>query len=204
MRLLPRDEKFFVDFQNQVKVISEAAQVLEDAVRLGNSHVNEAATRIRVLEQKGDELIHDVLKRLHQTFITPLDPEDIHFLASHLDDVLDGIEEAAHCLVAYRVEPIPASVVELAAIIRACADSIVKAMDALAKSKPMQDHCIEINRLEDKADEIYRVAVAELFGGAYQALEVIKLKEIYDALEATTDRCEDVADVLQSVMVKNS
>jgi predicted phosphate transport protein (TIGR00153 family) len=204
MRLLPREEKFFVDFQNQVKVISEAALVLEEAVKAGNSELNEAAKRIRVLEQKGDEVIHDILKRLHQTFITPLDPEDIHVLASHLDDVLDGIEEIAHCLVAYRVEPIPPAVVELAQVIRSCADSIAMAIAALARSKPMQDHCIEINRLEDKADEIYRVAVADLFSGAYDALHVIKLKEIYDALESTTDRCEDVADVLQGVLVKNS
>ena len=204
MRLLPREEKFFVDFQNQVKVISEAAKVLEEGVKAGNSHMVEAAKRIRVLEEKGDEVIHDILKRLHQTFITPLDPEDIHSLATHLDDVLDGIEEVAHCLVAFRVEPIPAPVIELAAVLRTCAASLAKAIDALAHSKPMLEHCIELNRLEGKADEIYRVAVAELFSGAHEAMEVIKLKEIYDAMEWTADCCEDVADTLQNVMVKNS
>lgn len=204
MRLLPREEKFYVDFQNQVKVICEAAKVLEDGVKAGNSHMADAAKRIRVLEEKGDEVIHDILKRLHQTFITPLDPEDIHSLASHLDDVLDGIEEAAHCIVAFRVEPIPAPVIELAAILRTCAASLQKAIDALTDGQPMVEHCIELNRLEGKADEIYRIAVAELFSGNYQALEVIKLKEIYDAMESTADCCEDVADTLQSVMVKNS
>jgi predicted phosphate transport protein (TIGR00153 family) len=204
MRLLPREEKFFVDFQNQVDVIREAARVLEDGVKSGNSTVASAAERIRQLEEKGDELIHGILQRLNTTFITPLDPEDIHSLATHLDDVLDGIEEAAHCLVAYRVEPIPPPVIELAVIIRSCAESIARAIDALARSKPMIEHCIEINRLEGKADGIYRVAVAELFNGSYEALEVIKLKEIYDALEFTTDCSEDVADTLQGVLVKNS
>lgn len=201
---MPREEKFYVDFQNQVKVICEAAGVLLDATQEGNSHMTEAARRIRILEQKGDELIHDVVKRLNSTFITPLDPEDIHSLASHMDDVLDGIEEVAHCLVAYRVEPIPPPVVELAAVIKSCAESMAKAIDALAHQKPMIDHCIEINRLEDSADVIYRKAVTELFQDGVDPLKVIKLKEIYDTLEMTTDRCEDVTDVLQSVLVKNS
>jgi predicted phosphate transport protein (TIGR00153 family) len=204
MRLLPREEKFYVDFQNQAKVICQAATELRDAVKHGNSQMTEAAKRIRSLEQKGDELIHDVLKRLNSTFITPIDPEDIHSLASHMDDVLDGIEEAAHCLVAYKVEPVPAPVIELAELIKSCADVMAKAIDAMALQKPMMDHCIEINRLEDSADEVYRKAVAALFEPGADALHVIKMKEIYDALEATTDRCEDVTDVLQSVVVKNS
>lgn len=204
MRLLPREEKFYVDFQNQAKVICDAARELQSAVRQGNSHMAEAAKRIRIMEQKGDEIIHDVLKRLNSTFITPIDPEDIHSLSSHMDDVLDGIEEAAHCLVAYRVEPIPPPVVELAALIGSCAESMAKAIDAMARNKPMIDHCIEINRLEDSADEVYRRAVVELFDSGADALHVIKLKEIYDTLEMTTDRCEDVTDVLQSVLVKNS
>jgi predicted phosphate transport protein (TIGR00153 family) len=204
MRLLPREEKFYADFQKQAKVICEAAGELLEAVKLGNSHMSESAKRIRSLEQKGDELIHDVIRRLNSTFITPIDPEDIHSLASHMDDVLDGIEEVAHCLVAYRVEPIPPPVVELAGLIRNCADTIAKAIDAVANHKPMIDHCIEINRLEDSADEMYRKAVAELFQPGSDPLYVIKMKEIYDTLEMTTDRCEDVADVLQSVLVKNS
>ena len=203
MRLLPRDEKFFVDFQNQAKTICQAAEELASAVKGGNSLMVEAAKHIRSLEQKGDELIHDVVRRLHQTFLTPLDPEDIHSLASHMDDILDGIEEVAHCLVAYKVEPIPPPVVELADLIRSSAESVSRAIDALAGHKSMMEHCIEINRLEDVADETYRRAVADLFSGAYDALSVIKLKEIYDALELTTDRCEDVADVLQAVLVKN-
>ena len=203
MRLLPREEKFFVDFQNQARTICQAAQELSDAVKGGNTHMMEAARHIRTLEQKGDELIHDIVRRLNQTFLTPLDPEDIHSLASHMDDLLDGIEEVAHCLVAYKVEPIPEPVVELADIIRTAAESVSRAIDALAHHTPMMEHCIEINRLEDVADEAYRRAVADLFSGAHDALSVIKLKEIYDALEMTTDRCEDVADVLQAVLVKN-
>jgi predicted phosphate transport protein (TIGR00153 family) len=203
MRLLPREEKFYVDFQNQAKVICDAAAELREAVLQGNSRMADAAKRIRILEQKGDELIHDVVKRLNSTFITPLDPEDIHSLASHMDDVLDGIEEVAHCLVAYRVEPIPPAVIEMVALIGSCSESIAKAIDALARNKPMIDHCIEINRLEDSADEVYRKAVAELFESGADPLQIMKLKEIYDTLEMTTDRCEDVTDVLQSVLLKN-
>jgi uncharacterized protein Yka (UPF0111/DUF47 family) len=121
-----------------------------------------------------------------------------------MDDVLDGIEEVAHCLVAYKVEPIPPPVMELAEVIKNCADVMAKAIDAMALQRPMIDHCIEINRLEDTADEIYRLAVAALFEHGTDPLYVIKMKEIYDALELTTDRCEDVTDVLQSVLVKNS
>jgi predicted phosphate transport protein (TIGR00153 family) len=204
MRLLPRQEKFFTSFLDQVRLISEAAQLLYDAVREGNSHLSRAAARIQQLEHEGDEIIHDIFTRLNQTFITPLDPEDIHSLSSRLDDVLDGIEDAAYRMVAYRLEPIPPEVVELCEVVRDCAKSLEKAFEKLNRDEKLLDDCIEVNRLEDYADLLVRRAVAELFQQEKDPIALIKKKEIFEFLEATTDRCEDVADVLQNVVVKNS
>ncbi len=204
MRLLPREERFFTLFLDQVRLISIAAERLLDGVRKGNSDLAAAAADIARLEQQGDEVIHDIFTRLNQTFITPLDPEDIHSLSSHLDDVLDGIEDAAHRINAYRIEPIPAPVIELCEIVHSSATSLGKAFDALNKDQKMLEDCIEVNRLEDLADHVLRRAVEDLFATEKDAIAIIKLKEIYEFLEQTTDRCEDVADALQNVVVKNS
>jgi predicted phosphate transport protein (TIGR00153 family) len=204
MRLIPREEKFFRSFLDQVRVIGEAARALLAGVEAGNSHMSSAANTIRMLEQQGDEIIHDIFTRLNSTFITPLDPEDIHSLASHLDDVTDGIEEAAHRIAAYRVEPIPQEVKDVCRLIVACGDALHEAFQALSNDKPLLEHCIEINRLEDQADGIVRTAIADLFRTEKDPIQVLKLKEVYEMLESTTDCAEDVADVLQGVMVKNS
>jgi uncharacterized protein len=204
MRLLPRQEKFFASFVSQVRLISEASRLLLEAVKEGNSHLARTAVRIQQLEHEGDEIIHDIFTRLNQTFITPLDPEDIHSLSSRLDDVLDGIEDAAYRMVAYRLEPIPPTVIELCQVVYDCALSLEKAFEALNKDQKLLDHCIEVNRLEDYADQLVRRAVADLFQQETDPIALIKQKEIYEFLEDTTDRCEDVTDVLQSVVVKNS
>ena len=204
MRFLPREEKFYHLFADQVATIVEASRVFLEGAKLGNSHLPAAAAEIVKLEHRGDEIIHEIFTRLNQTFITPLDPEDIHSLSSHLDDVLDGIEDAAHRIVAYRVEPIPPVVVRLCEIVHECAKALELAIDALRKDKLVLEHCIEINRLEDEADQLVRAAVADLFDNERDPIRLIKLKEVYDFLELTTDACEDVADVLQNVVVKNS
>lgn len=204
LKLLPHEEEFFALFVNQVKLISEASRLLMDAVRSGNSHMARASEEIRTLEAKGDEIIHDTFTRLNQTFITPLDPEDIHALASKLDDVLDGIEDAAHRIFAYRLNPITPVIVQLCSIICDCAASLQKCFQALNHKQQVTEHCIEINRLEDVADGVVRRAISDLFDNEKDPIALIKLKEVYEFLEATTDRCEDVADVLQGVVIKNS
>lgn len=204
MRLLPREEKFFGHFLKQAQLIAEASSLLLEGVRAGNAHLAVAAARIQELESKGDEIIHDIFTRLNQTFITPLDPEDIHSLSSSLDDVLDGIEDAAYRMAAYHLEPIPPQVVELCEIVDSCSKVLVAAMEDLNHDKPLLDHCIEINRLEDTADKLVRRVLAELFRSEIHPIAFIKVKEVYEVLEATTDRCEDVADTLQGVVVKNS
>jgi predicted phosphate transport protein (TIGR00153 family) len=204
MRLLPREEKFFALFLKQVEIISRASRLLLDGVQSGNSKLAQIAGEIEKLERAGDDVIHEVFDRLNKTFLTPLDPEDIHRLSSHLDDVLDGIEDAAHRLVHYGLEPIPPIVVELARIIDACAKAMQRAFQDLDRRRDLLTHCIEINRLEGEADRLMRIAVAELFQNEKNPIHLIKVKEIYNVLESTTDRCEDVADVLQGVVVKNS
>ena len=204
MRLLPRQEKFFTSFLDQVRLISEASKLLVEAVKHGNSHLSRAAVRIQQLEHEGDEIIHDIFTRLNQTFITPLDPEDIHSLSSRLDDVLDGIEDAAYRMVAYRLDPIPDTVIELCSVVYDSAIALEKAFEKLNKDQKLLDDCIEVNRLEDYADLLVRKAVAELFQQEKDPIALIKKKEIFELLEETTDRCEDVADVLQNVVVKNS
>lgn len=203
MRLLPREVRFFDFFIDQSKLIVQAAQVLHRSTRAGNSALPEAAGEIHQLEQKGDEIIHEIFTRLNQTFITPIDPEDIHLLGSYLDDVLDAIEESAHRIVAYKINPIPQPVVEICAVIENCALVMEKAFRALAAEKPMLEHCIEINRLEAEADDLVRAAIADLFANEKDPIALIKLKEIYEFLEEATDSAEDVADALQNVIVKN-
>jgi hypothetical protein len=204
MRLLPRQEKFFTSFIDQVRLIVEASKLLLEAAKAGNSHLARAAVRIQQLEHEGDEIIHDIFTRLNQTFITPLDPEDIHSISSSLDDVLDGIEDTAYRMVAYRLDPIPPQVVELCEVVHDSAKSIANAFDKLNKDEKLLDDCIEVNRLEDYADMVARRAIAELFEQEKDPVALIKHKEIFEALEGITDRCEDVADVLQNVVVKNS
>ena len=204
MRLLPREEKFYHLFLKQVEIISEASRLLLEAVRAGNARLAVAATEINVLEHRGDEVIHELVTPLNQTFITPIDPEDIHNLSSALDTVLDGVEETAHRMVSYRIHPIPPTMIELSEIVASCARALKAAFEALEKTGPIMEHCIEINRLENEADLVGRSAVADLFDTEKDPITLIKLKEVYECFEATIDSCEDVADVLQNVVVKNS
>lgn len=204
MRLLPREEKFYHLFLKQVEIISEASRLLMEGVRGGRAHMAGAATEINVLEHRGDEVIHELFTRLNQTFITPLDPEDIHNLSSALDNVLDGVEDTAHRLVSYHIDPVPAPMVKLSEIVSSCAKALKAAFEALENSGPIMEHCIEINRLENEADLIGRASVVDLFDKEKDPITLIKLKEVYEFFEGTIDSCEDVADVLQNVVVKNS
>ncbi|HWC96934.1 MAG TPA: DUF47 family protein [Candidatus Sulfopaludibacter sp.] len=204
MRLLPREEKFYHLFLKQVDIISESARILLDGVRSGGARMAACATDISVMEHRGDEVIHEIYTRLNQTFITPIDPEDIHNISAALDNVLDGMEDTSHRLVSYKINPIPATMVTLAEIVAGCAAALKKAFEALQKNGNIMEYCIEVNRLENEADRIGRSAVVELFDQEKDPITLIKLKEVYEFIEATIDSCEDVADVLQNVVVKNS
>jgi predicted phosphate transport protein (TIGR00153 family) len=204
MRLLPREEKFYHLFLKQVEIISEASRLLLEGVRGTKARMAGAATEINVLEHRGDEVIHELFTRLNQTFITPIDPEDIHNLSSALDNVLDGVEDTAHRLVSYCIDPVPAAMIKLSEIVASCAKALKEAFEALENNGPIMEHCIEINRLENEADLIGRASVVDLFDKEKDPINLIKLKEVYEFFENTIDSCEDVADVLQNVVVKNS
>jgi len=204
MRILPREEKFFELLNTQTRLINEAAAVLLEGVQRGNSHLKLIEPRIQQYEHECDEILHEVFKRLNQTFITPLDPEDIQTLCSHLDDVMDGMEEAAHCIVSYKIDPIPAPIVDICRFLVQTVAEVKAAVEVMDKNREIVEHCIEINRLEDQVDKIVRQAIVDLFEDESNPILIIKLKEIYDVLEWTVDSCEDVSDVLQNVVVKNS
>src|SRR6266852_5587885 len=139
MRLLPREEKFYQLFLKQVEIIDQASRMLLEGVRDGNSRLT-AAAEIDALEQKGDEVIHELYVRLNQTFITPIDPEDIHNLSSALDNVLDGVEDTAHRLVSYQIDPVPPAMVKLSEIVASCANALKAAFEALESNGPLTEH----------------------------------------------------------------
>ncbi|MDZ4797789.1 MAG: DUF47 family protein [Bryobacteraceae bacterium] len=204
MRFLPREEKFYELFLDQVNLISESAKLLVQGLKSGNSTLEQSAARISELEHKADDVLHDIFRRLNQTFITPIDAEDIHSLGTRLDDIIDGIEDLAYSMVAYNIEPVPAVAIEVMEDIVRCVHSLDQAFLALRDDKPVLEHCIAISKIEEEVDVKVRQAVRELFRDEKDAIRIIKVKEVLDLLEATTDSCEDVSVALQNVLVKNS
>ncbi len=204
MNLLPRDEKFFDLFHAHVRILCQSSQLLMSGLKSGYSGMRNISKQMEALEQNGDDVIHEIFDRLQSTFITPFDPEDIQTLATTLDNVLDSIEDATFRIVAYRLDPIPEAAVQLGQMIDDCCMALARAMTSLRDRKPVMDDCIEVNRLENLADAVERTQVGNLFRANIDALTLIKQKEVFEVLEQTTDLCEDVADVLQNVAVKNS
>jgi predicted phosphate transport protein (TIGR00153 family) len=204
MNLLPKDEKFFELFEKHSNILCRASTLLLSGLAGGYEGVCRIQKEMGKVEEEGDHVVHDIFARLRSTFITPFDPEDIQALATALDDVLDGIEDATFRIVAYRLNPVPGAVSELAGKVHASCSLLGEALDALRRRKPVLELCIEVNRLEDEADKIERNQLAELFQHETDPIALIRQKEIFELLEATTDRCEDVADVIQNVAVKHS
>ena len=204
LNFLPRENDFSSLFLEQSRLIADASQLLLKEVKSTPAEMKQVAAKVADIEHRGDKVTHDVFMRLNRTFITPIDPEDIHALSSHLDDVLDGIEDAAYRIHAYQMERIPPPVIAVCEIIRVCAENIRKALEHFDTQQDFREYCVEINRLENEADQVYRKAVAELFRPEVDAIALLKMKEIYEFLEATVDRCEDVADVLQNIVVKGN
>lgn len=204
MKFLPREEKFFALFNKQAGLIAEASALLRDGVQNGLQKLPEAAARIQKLEEEGDDISANISRALSDTFITPIDPEDIQTLSSKLDEVLNGIEDTAHRLVAYKISPIPKPMLEQCDLILRSCNYLKEAFQALANDKPYNEACIEIMRLEERADVVDRAAVAALFENEANPITLLKLREVYDFLEATTDRCLHVAVTLQYVAAKNS
>src|SRR4051812_7590285 len=164
----------------------------------------ESATAIQDVEHRCDTITHEIFQRLNRTFVTPLDREDIHGLARSLDDVMDAIDATAAIVRLYQITLVRAEARELTRIIMACADQIVKAQKALERRKGVAEPAVEINRLENEADRVHQTAVRRLFEEERDPIQIMKWKEIFDFLEDATDRCEDVANVLEGVVVKHA
>lgn len=204
MNLLPKDERFFYLFERHAQIVCRAAKLLISGLRDGYDGVCRIQGDIGLIEDEGDHVVHEIFDRLRSTFITPFDPEDIQALATALDDVLDCIDDVTFRIVAYRLKPVPPPVLALAEKVSRCCSLLAEALVALHTKKPVINYCIEINRLENEADKLERNLLAELFLSEKDPIALIRQKEIYELLEATTDRCEDVADVIQNVSVKNN
>jgi uncharacterized protein len=200
--LLPRDEQFFDLFRKVADEIRAAAVLLEEM--LAADVPDEAkADAIRDAEHRCDALTHDTIQRLHRTFVTPFDREDLYAMASALDDVMDAIDHSAQLLPLYRIKTVRPGARELAHTVSASAQRIHQALDALEGHRPVQPHAVEINRLENEADRAYQTAIGTLFDHETDPITIIKWKEIFEALEFITDCCEDVANVIESVVVKH-
>ena len=203
--IIPQEKHFFDMLEQQADVVVEGADALMDMVTHFD-HVAEKRDRIKEIEHKGDNIVHELSEALTKTFVTPIDQEDISKLTSRLDDILDYIEAASHRLWSYEIRSIPPDMIQLTEVIVKGAKEVnhaVKDLRYFKQKNEISKHCIEINRLENQGDDITHVAVASLFK-KYDAVDIIKLKEIYEYLEEATDKCEDAADVIKDVFMKNS
>jgi hypothetical protein len=202
-RLIPKEEKFFEDFVAMAEQIDRGAALLEQMLA-PDQPVWDKADEIKEVEHKCDFLTHAVIQRLHKTFVTPLDREDIHSLARSLDDVIDAIDDSAGVIRLYQIPQVRSDARDLGRIIKASTEQVVSAMKALGKKEGISTAAVEINRLENEADRAHQVALRRLFEEERDAIQIIKWKEVFDFLEAATDRCEDVANVLEGVVVKHA
>jgi len=203
VRLVPKDHSFFQMFTSMADNLIAGARVLVELFA-NYRDIEVKIEEIRRIEHIGDDLTHDVLTKLNQTFITPLDREDIHQLASKLDDVLDFINAATARIVMYRITNPPPAAGELAKIILMQSEELRKALSLIHKNGNILTHCVEINRLENEADMVAQQAIAKLFEREKDPINLIKVKELLEFLERATDKAEDVADVLETVVLKNT
>lgn len=203
LRLTPRENRYYDMFADSANNLVTGSRLLVDLVSDGADREG-IAEKMRACEHTGDELTHAIMRQLNESFITPFDREDIYRLASNLDDVLDLMEASVDLVVLYELVELPDGMIKQVEVLERAAELTAEAMPRLRSMKDLADYWIEINRLENQADQIYRRLLAHLFGGDYDALSVLKLKEIIDQLEAAADAFEHVANTVESIAVKES
>ncbi len=203
--LIPKEEAFLDLFEKASNTLLTAAHLFVETMKAFDK-VTENAQRMERLEHDGDQLVHDIMARLNRTFITSLDREDIHRLASALDDVLDYIEATTERFVLFKVKAVTPAAVEMAEIVAKQVEEIHSVIPRLRdmRHQDILKHCIEINRLENAGDRALRKAVTELFDTQTDPLYVIKWRELYELMEMATDACEDVAVVIEGIVLKNA
>lgn len=206
MRLLPHDASFFAFFEQQGKKTVEGCRAFLSMVEEANN-LQSHAQRVKQIEHECDDITHAVVEQLHKTFITPIDRNDIYRLITKMDDIMDFVEAAADRLALYEIPTMTKEVGELARCLVSSAEHVLGAVTSirdLKRPNGILDHCIEINRLENVADQLLRSALARLFREEKDPIAVIKWKEIYETLETATDRCEDVANIIEGLVLENS
>jgi uncharacterized protein len=202
-KFVPHKEKFFDLFKEAAQNALEGARALKDML---DHYQNppESWKKIKDFEHEGDRITHRTIRSLNQTFLTPIDGEDIHALTTALDNVMDAIEAAASRMILFKIDRPTSQAQELCEIIVTSTEQLVKAVSHMPRLDDIDEYCIEINRLENAADDIYRKAIASLFQNGAEPLDVIKWLDVYELLESATDRCEDVANILETIGLKNS
>jgi uncharacterized protein len=202
--LLRRERRFYELFDRQAANVVAAARLLSQAFADGIERMPAHQAAIKDLEHAGDEVTHEIIQTLHRTFITPFEREDIYALSSGLDDVLDYIDEIAETIILYGITEISAAAKSMAGLIVEATVQIQAAVSKLESKSGVREHGIEVHRIENIGDTESRRAIGELFGGSYDAVAIIKLKDFYTLLEDSLDRCEDVANVIEGITIKNA
>ena len=202
-RFRPVDETFYDLFAQSAMHLVDGAALLAEMLGAGNDR-KLIAQRMRDAEHAADETTHEIVRRVNSTFVTPFDREDIYSLASSLDDVMDFMEEAVDLVLLYELHELPSELAEQVEVLQRCADLTAESMPRLQTMKHLEEYWIEINRLENTGDKSYRRILAKLFGGGFEALEVLKLKDVVDSLESGVDAFEKVANIVEQIAVKES
>jgi hypothetical protein len=204
LSIAPRDREFFDLFEEAAGNGVRAADLLDRMLRSFPDRSDDLARDILICEQDGDRITHDIIRRLNETFVTPIDREDIYELASALDDVVDYTEEAADYLILYKIEAPMEQAQRLAHVLLDCTRQLAEAMPRLRGFKDISHYTVEVNRLENDGDRIVREAIASLFDNGIDPMVVIRWKDIFERLEAAIDACEHVANILENIVIKNS
>ena len=205
-RLMPKEGRFFDFFNEHAALVVEGAQEL-NALLSDMANREAHAQNVSAIEKKADKITHDTVAMLHQTFITPIDREDIHKLISRMDDILDLMEDVAECVILYDIRDVPDAARKLAEICVSCSERVKTAvgmMSNMDNAKAILKICSEIDTLESDADRVLRSAMSKLFRDEPDTRQLIKLKAIYELLETVTDRCEDTANVIEGIVLENS
>jgi predicted phosphate transport protein (TIGR00153 family) len=203
---IPKEQKFFELFEESAQNIVKASQALKEMLDTWQ-FIDSRVAEITEMEHQGDTITHQIISLLHRTFVTPFDREDVALLAHTMDDILDFVHSAADAMFIYKVDSATNRAKELADIIVKGAtevDMAVRGLRRRSELKNIMERCVEINRLENMADRVFRAAMAELFENTTDITQLIKWREIYEHMEAATDRCEDVANVLEGVALKHA
>ena len=201
--LAPREEKFFDMFERSVDTVLEGVRLFKDMMDQ-YENVEEKARRIKEVENNGDHNTHEIVEKLNRSFVTPIDRDDIHALNSQLDDILDSVEAMASRFIMFNIKEVTPEMRSFAQLLLQAAEEISKAIHSLKKLDNLMSFCREVKRLENLGDDLSRKVIADLFRNEKNPIQIIILKEMYGRMETAMDKCEDVANIIEAIVVKNA